>query len=190
MSTECRQLPCGTKYGNVSEEFSNTCCDRMEFVGRIEGDAIRNNAWLHHETELVCSTSTVVKFTLDPKDLRVSVMSAPSTRNPPIHPFNCAQSELANQLSATGLVIGLLRDWPSGSDQQLDMTAIFLSGWRQKTCDCSLLQISHMTSARTHCLTVPVTVSNRIPQATLTMWMAPLWSRSLIWSETSTRSFI
>jgi hypothetical protein len=77
----------------------------------------------------------LVNFTAEPKDLRVSVMSSPSTRNPPIHPFDCAQSELTNPLVATGLVIGLLRDWPPGSERQLDMTAMILYASLQKTCD-------------------------------------------------------
>ena len=114
-------------------------------------------------------------------------MSAPSTRFPPIHPLDCAYSEVANQLAVTGLVIDVLHEWHSVTEQWLYMRAIRLPH-RPTTNVWSLLQTSHVVTVRVHFVTVLVTVSSRVQQFTLTMWISSLWSRSLIWPETRTRT--
>ena len=42
----------------------------MQFVTEIQRHVVRNNVRLHHETEQVCPKSTVIYFTVEPKDLR------------------------------------------------------------------------------------------------------------------------
>jgi hypothetical protein len=57
-------------------------------------------------TKLVCPKSTLIYFYTWAQKLTPSVMSSPSTRNPPIHLFDCALSKRTTQFMASDLVWG------------------------------------------------------------------------------------